>query len=67
MEYRLFIWRNIMAKKKKPYSELRWRGTAEELKKGLKKRKKELTLEEKQENQKFLDGIKEIIKNNHNE
>ena len=56
-----------MAKKKKSYSELRWRGTAEELKQGLKKRKKELTLEEKQENQKFLDGIKEIIKNNHNQ
>lgn len=55
-----------MAKKKKSYSGLRWRGTAEELKKGLKKRKKGLTLEEKQENQKFLDGIKEIIKNNHN-
>ena len=48
---------------KKPYSDPRWRGTLDELKNGLKKRKRKLTPKEEKENDEFLAGIKKIVKN----
>ncbi|MCC4372860.1 MULTISPECIES: hypothetical protein [Lactobacillaceae] len=46
----------------KPYSDPRWHGTLDELKSGLKKRKRKLTSKEEKENNDFLAEIEKIVK-----